>query len=118
MFDGDTRNKKNLCYVEVKNVTLLGDNKTSLFPDGVSERGQKHLKELISLKKSGIRAAMLYVVSREDVNKFSPAKDIDPEYARLLKEAFDSGVEILVYQCKVDDSQVTLSHPIEFDLIN
>jgi len=61
------------CYVEVKNVTLLGDNKTALFPDAVSTRGQKHLATLTEIAKGGDRAVMLYIVQREDVNCFSPA---------------------------------------------
>jgi len=116
LHDGTTKEKENLCYVEVKNVTLLGDNKMALFPDGVSERGQKHLRELIQLKEDGIRAAMLYTVQREDVDLFAPADHIDPEYARLLKEAHDKGVEILVYQCSVGPKEVKLLKPLPFKL--
>lgn len=104
------------CYVEVKNVTLkLGG--IAQFPDSVSERGQKHLRELMQIKKSGLRAAMLFVVQREDVSVFAPAASIDPEYARLLKEARNSGVEIFVYQCRMGLDELTLgqSLPIELD---
>ena len=104
------------CYVEIKNVTLLGEKKKALFPDSVSERGQKHLRELTELKKQGIRAAMLYIVQREDVNSFSPAKDIDPEYARLLKEAYDEGVEVLAYQCSLNEDEIKIQKPIKVDL--
>lgn len=104
------------CYVEVKNVTLkLGG--IAQFPDSVSERGQKHLRELMQIKKSGLRAAMLFVVQREDVSVFAPATTVDPEYARLLKEARNSGVEIYVYQCRMGLDELTLgqSLPIELD---
>ena len=103
------------CYVEVKNVTLkLGG--LAQFPDSVSLRGQKHLQELMKLKSEGFRAVMLFVVQREDVSQFSPAKSIDPAYARLLKEAFEAGVEILVYQCKMDIEELALGKSLPFDL--
>ena len=103
------------CYVEVKNVTLkLGG--LAQFPDSVSERGQKHLRELMEIKKSGFRAAMLFIVQREDVSLFRPAASIDPEYARLLKEAHNSGVEILVYQCRMGLEELSLGQSMPFEL--
>ena len=103
------------CYVEVKNVTLKLDG-LAQFPDSVSTRGQKHLQELMKLKKEGFRAAMLFVVQREDVSRFSPAKAIDPVYSQLLNEAFEAGVEILVYQCKMDIKELALGKSLPFDL--
>ena len=103
------------CYVEVKNVTLKLDGKAA-FPDAVSERGQKHLRELITLKKSGLRAVMLYVVAREDVIEFIPAKTIDPRYAELLQEAQESGVEILVVQCRMGLQELGLGKVLPFTL--
>lgn len=103
------------CYIEVKNVTLkLGG--IAQFPDSVSERGQKHLRELMKLKKEGFRAAMLYVVQREDVSHFSPAASIDPVYSRLLREAHEAGVEILVYQCRMDTEELKLGKSLPFSL--
>ena len=103
------------CYVEVKNVTLkLGG--IAQFPDSVSERGQKHLRELIQIKKSGLRAAMLYVVQREDVSVFAPADSIDPEYGRLLREARNSGVEIFVYQCRMGLQELSLGQSLPIEL--
>ncbi len=97
-------------YLEVKNVTLKGDNGTALFPDSVSTRGQKHLRDLIKIKEMGKNAVMLYVVNRSDVEKFSPAESIDPEYAKLLKEASSKGVLILAYQTLLNTEETTLSH--------
>lgn len=111
-----TNEEGNQTYVEVKNVTLKGENGTALFPDSVSTRGQKHLKELISLKQAGKNAAMLYIVNREDVTKFSPAVEIDPKYAELLKEAQKEGVQILAYQCKLTPSEIYLNTPIDIVL--
>tara|TARA_R110002072_G_scaffold534_8_gene4262 strand:- start:14692 stop:15390 length:699 start_codon:yes stop_codon:yes gene_type:complete len=104
------------CYVEVKNVTLLGENKAALFPDSVSTRGQKHLLELTTLVNEGIRACMLYVIQREDVDHFSPADAIDPEYGKLLREAKEAGVEILAYQCEMSPSKISLLKPIKVKL--
>lgn len=100
------------CYVEVKNVTLVEDGK-ALFPDSVSTRGQKHLKDLMEIKAQGLRACMLYVVNRADAKSFGPAADIDPEYARLLAQAKKAGVEVLVYQCELSESEVFLKAPLE-----
>lgn len=100
------------CYVEVKNVTLI-DGEKALFPDAVSTRGQKHLRDLMEIKEQGLRACMLYVINRTDANTFSPAKDIDPTYAQLLVEAQSKGVEILAYQCSLNEEEIVLNNPIE-----
>jgi sugar fermentation stimulation protein A len=104
------------CYVEVKNVTLINDSGGAIFPDAVTTRGQKHLEELIQLKGQGIRAAMLYVINREDADSFAPASDIDPRYAELLIEAQKSGVEILAYQCKLSPEKIELSRALPVKL--
>lgn len=101
------------CYVEIKNVTLKGDGDLVLFPDAVTERGQKHLKELISIVESGKRAAMLYIVQREDAQSFSPADDIDETYGKLLREAKDKGVEVLCYQCKLSPKEIVINRPLK-----
>lgn len=103
------------CYVEVKNVTLKLDG-IAQFPDAVSERGQKHLRELITLKQQGFRSAMVYVVQREDVATFSPAQSIDPTYAALLKEAVREGVEVYVYQCRLDEEGIHYHQELPYQL--
>ncbi|MBC7428779.1 MAG: DNA/RNA nuclease SfsA [Bacteriovorax sp.] len=94
------------CYVEVKNVTLIDDENYALFPDSVTERGQKHLNELLELKRKGIRTVMLFIVQREDCHSFKVEQNIDPAYCRLLKEVMKEGVEVLVYQCKLNPSEI------------
>lgn len=103
-------------YVEVKNVTLKAAEDIVQFPDAVSTRGQKHLKDLIQLKEQGHRAVMLYVVNREDAKKFSPADQIDPEYGKLLREAKAKGVEILVYQSKLTPLEIVLEKKLPIEL--
>ena len=103
------------CYVEVKNVTLKLAGKAQ-FPDSVSKRGQKHLRELMEIKKNGLRAAMLFIVQREDVSTFLPAESIDPDYAALLREAHKTGVEILVYQCRMGLQELSLGQSLPIEL--
>lgn len=103
------------CYVEVKNTTLWNDG-NAIFPDAVSERGQKHLRELTELAKAGTRACMLYVVNRTDVATFMPADHIDPTYGQLLREAHASGVEILPYMSSLTLEGASLSHSLPYQL--
>jgi sugar fermentation stimulation protein A len=89
-------------WVECKNVTLCEDD-MALFPDAVTERGQKHLRELIALVQSGARAVMFYVIERPDCQCFAPADMIDLEYAKLFYQARDAGVEICPVIVRVDE---------------
>ncbi|MDX2480849.1 MAG: DNA/RNA nuclease SfsA [Desulfuromusa sp.] len=84
--------------VEVKNVTLCCRETTACFPDAVTTRGQKHLRELLAAKQQGYRAVIFFLVQRAEANEFSPADDIDPEYGRLLREVVAAGVEVLAYK--------------------
>lgn len=114
-FDFCLKGPQGDCWVEVKNVTLMEEPGLASFPDAVSTRGQKHLRDLIELKKQGIRTAMLYVVSRSDATRFTSAKKIDPTYASLLKEAHAAGVEIYAFRVeKIADQYVLKTQlPIE-----
>ena len=94
-------------YVEVKNVTLV-EKGVARFPDAPTTRGIKHLRELMKLKESGKRAAMLYVVQRSDARSFEPADDIDPEYARTLLTAIQAGVEVAVLSVHVTSKGATI----------
>lgn len=114
-FDVFAENKQEKCFVEVKNVSMK-QNDYALFPDAITTRGQKHLKTLIEVKKQGMRAVMLYIIQRSDVEIFAPAKEIDPEYAALLKEAFAAGVEIFPMQAKVTPHNITLAKKLPFEL--
>ncbi|MGZ3787195.1 MAG: DNA/RNA nuclease SfsA [Bacteriovorax sp.] len=101
------------CYVEVKNVTLVDEEGHCLFPDAVTERGQKHLRELLELKSKGIRTVMLFIVQREDCHTFKIENQIDPEYCRLLKDVMSAGVEVLVYQCKLSPEEIFVHKRLE-----
>jgi sugar fermentation stimulation protein A len=83
------------CFVEIKNCTLV-ENGVARFPDAVTTRGQKHIQELVALAAKGHRAALFFLVQRTDAHAFTPAADIDPEYAQKLTQARLQGVEIIV----------------------
>ena len=100
------------CYLEVKNVHYTEGNGIALFPDAVTSRGLKHLNELIDVVNQGNRAAMLYLVQREDCDKFTLAKDIDPEYCKVFNEAVRNGVEILCFSCKISVSSIFIGDKI------
>jgi sugar fermentation stimulation protein A len=99
------------CFIEVKNVTLAM-NGTAAFPDAVSERGTKHLKELMRLKRQGHRAAIVFVIQRGDCSTFRPADEIDSEYGRWLRKAVKAGVEVLPYRAKVTAREIVLTDRI------
>jgi sugar fermentation stimulation protein A len=101
------------CYVEVKNVTLIDEFNNCLFPDSVTERGLKHLGELLELKRQGIRTVMLYVVQREDCHSFKLEQTIDVLYCQKLKEVMLEGVEVLVYQCKLSPEEIIIHKKLE-----
>jgi sugar fermentation stimulation protein A len=103
------------CFVEVKNVTLAIDG-AAAFPDAVSERATKHLKELMRLKRKGHRAALVFVIQRDDCDHFRPADEIDPEYGRWLRRASKAGVEVLPYVAKVTPQEIILTERIEAKL--
>lgn len=108
----DKQNKKT--YIEVKSVTLLEDESKGYFPDAVTTRGQKHIRELMHCVEQGDRAVLFFLVQHAGIKSVSAAKHIDPEYAKLLAEAIDTGVEVLVYSCKIDSQEIVIDKPVPF----
>lgn len=106
---------KDFCYVEVKNVSMARPP-LAVFPDAVTERGQKHLRDLMSLAEKGFGAELMFVVQREDCDKFKPCDDIDPVYGQLLREAAMNGVKIRCWACEINHDSITLRREIEVDL--
>lgn len=99
------------CYVEVKNVTLVEDG-VALFPDSVTTRGQKHLRELMEVVRQGDRGVIFFVVQRPDGAAVAPADTIDPEYGRLLRMAVAQGVEAMAWQAEVTPAELRLVTPL------
>ncbi len=113
-FDLLLRDGGRCCYVEVKNVTLLSGDGCYAFPDAVTERGRKHLLDLVEVVKAGHRAAMLYIIARSDGTSFRCAHEIDPQYAAALKSAIASGIEVYVWQAAIAPDGLCLSKPVHF----
>lgn len=114
-FDIYAENGSEKVFVEVKNVTLK-EGENALFPDAVTSRGKKHLESLMQVKEQGMRAVMLYVVQRMDVDVFAPAWNIDPAYAKTLSEAYKKGVEIIPVQAKVTPEEIKIVRELPFEL--
>jgi sugar fermentation stimulation protein A len=101
-------------YVEVKNVHLLRRKGLAEFPDSVTTRGARHLQELAAVAASGGRAVMLYVIQRQDADRFALADDVDPAYAAAFAIARQAGVEAFAYACRVTDNEISLLRPVAF----
>ena len=114
-FDIYAENSREKAFIEVKNVTLK-DGSYGRFPDAVTKRGKKHLNSLMRVKEQGIRAVMLYVIQREDVDIFAPAWDIDPEYSKTLVDAYQKGVEIIPVQAKITPVEIRIINELPFEL--
>lgn len=98
------------CYVEVKSVTLLSDVVTGQgeFPDAVSDRASRHVRDLLYMRGQGARAVLFFCVMHEGITQMRPAWDIDPHYARLVAEALEQGLEVLAYAVRFDTSRGTM----------
>jgi sugar fermentation stimulation protein A len=96
------------CYVEIKNVTTCDTDGYGYFPDAVSSRASKHLRELMGVVAQGGRAVIFFCVQRGDVQRVRPADEIDPLYGRLLRQALAAGVEALAYRAEVTPKEVVL----------
>ena len=101
------------CYVEVKNVTLDCGNGRAQFPDAVTSRGSKHLRELIAMVAAGHRAVLFFCVQLSGVEEVSVAADIDPTYAQTLNMAIAQGVEVLAWQADLSEHSISLIRPLK-----
>jgi sugar fermentation stimulation protein A len=102
-------------YVEVKNCHLRRDGDWAEFPDCVTERGAKHLRELSAIVQAGGRAVMLYVVQRTDCARFRLAPDLDPGYAKAFDVAREAGVDMLCHGTEITPEGIRLVDPLPVD---
>lgn len=107
-------NEDKKCFVEVKSVSLRLSDDFLAFPDAVTSRGTKHLKELEEMVKQGHRAVMLYVIQRTDDLPFKLACKIDKKYCEAFNEVTKNGVEVLVYQSSINYEEIFISNKKEF----
>ena len=99
--------------LEVKNVTLLRDNKVAEFPDAVTSRGSKHLKMLINSIKKGYKPYVLFLTQIQNINEFKIAKDIDANYYKDYIEAKKAGVNFLAYRCYLSSKEIKIEKKIK-----
>ncbi len=115
-FDFLILNKKNKCFIEVKNVTLSRKVGVAEFPDSVTARGLKHINELIKASKKNYKIYILYLIQRNDCKTFSIAKDIDPDYACAISKAVKNKLNILCYDCKFSLKGIKLNNKIKIKI--
>jgi sugar fermentation stimulation protein A len=101
-------------FIEVKSVTLGFDGTpVAAFPDAVTTRGSKHLRELAALARDGVRAVQLYCVNLSEIEAVRPAEEIDPAYAAALREAISAGVEVLAYGVELTTEEVRVCRRLD-----
>ena len=86
------------------------------FPDAVTSRGSKHINNLINATKKGYKSYLFFVIQRDDCNKFSIAKDIDPQYAKLLTVALKNNVKVICYDCKFSSKGIKLNKKVKVQI--
>jgi sugar fermentation stimulation protein A len=104
------------CLVEVKNATWPTPDGGTGFPDAVTLRGQKHVRELRAARRRGTRAVFLFLCNRDDGSYFRPCHEHDPDYAAALSRAARAGVEVLAYQVRFDPPTLELGERLPVEL--
>ena len=113
-FDFFIKQKNKGIFIEVKNVTLSRFKNIAEFPDAVTERGLKHINELLAAKKKGFDVYLAFVIQREDCKKFKIAADIDPNYKKLLTIALKNNLKVICYDCKFLSKGIIINNKINF----
>ena len=102
-------------FIEIKNTTYVGIQNGKLiakFPDAVTERGQKHIKEMMKLIEQGHKAELIFTVQRNDVKGFAPAEEVDPEYAKLLNQAIKKGLIVSPVVVDINQDEVKFTKKV------
>jgi sugar fermentation stimulation protein A len=114
-FDFLLANKSESCLLEARSCTLVEDD-VALFPDALTERGRRHISDLIKARKEGFRACIVFIVQRTDANVFSPNDKTDPKFGKVLREAVAEEVEAYAYCSELNKNRVTLKEKIKMKL--
>ena len=115
-FDFLVLNKKNKIFLEVKNVTLSRKKELAEFPDAKTDRGLKHIKELVKASQKNYKIFILFLKQRDDCKSLTIAKDIDPNYSNALRKAVKKKLNILCYDCKFSSKGIKLNNRIKFKI--
>jgi sugar fermentation stimulation protein A len=114
-FDFLLSNHEELCLLEVKSCTLVRDG-IAMFPDAKTERGTRHVMELLKAKEEGYRACILFIIQRADAHSFSPADDVDKEFGEALRQASKGGVEVYAYSSEFMGDKIILRGRVKVEL--
>ena len=95
------------CWIEVKSATLV-EAGVARFPDAPTLRGQRHVRELVQAVENGDRAAVLFIVQREDASHFAPHDEADPAFGRVLRQSARAGVAVYAWRCRVSHKAIQL----------
>jgi len=114
-FDFFLANEHENCLLEVKSCTLVKDG-VALFPDAETERGRRHMRDLVKAKKEGYRACVLFIVQRTDAYVFAPNDETDPEFGKVLRNAAVEGVEVYAYYSEFIENRITLRGRVKVEL--
>ncbi len=114
-FDFYVETESEKIFIEVKGVTLEEDGVVQ-FPDAPSERAVKHVEELVQAKKDGYRTMVLFVIQMENVNYFKPNEVTHKAFAEALCRAWEQGVEVLAYDCRVTKDSMSIHKPVDIML--
>lgn len=106
------RSAAEVCWLEVKSMTLCHPGGRGAFPDAVSQRAQRHLAALQARRQAGDRAALIFCVQHTGIRYATAAEEIDPDYAQALRLAVDSGVEVLAFGCRIEPDEIILADPL------
>jgi sugar fermentation stimulation protein A len=117
VLSGHARRPDELCHVEVKSVTMALPDGSGAFPDAVTTRGTRHLRELLALRQAGHRAVLLFCVQHTGIACVRPAVQIDPAYADMLQQAVEGGVEVLAWRSAINVQRMHLQDSIPFELV-
>lgn len=110
--------QRGLAYIEVKNVHFTRSPRLAEFPDTVTARGAKHLDELIEMVEAGHRGVMLFVIQRDDCDRFSVCGDLDPVYARNFVRACSVGVEAWAVRCHIATDKIIAQQLVPIERID
>ncbi len=104
--------KRRKYFIEVKSVTLV-KGEIAMFPDAPTNRGARHIRELINLKKEGHEAGIVFVIQREDGKSFTTNRETDPDFADALVKGHKAGIDIFAYRCKVSPKRVEIEKEVK-----
>ncbi|MFL0251463.1 DNA/RNA nuclease SfsA [Clostridium neuense] len=102
-------------YLEVKGVTLEDKGKAK-FPDAPTERGTKHLNELVEAKRKGYGAGVLFLMQMDNIHEFMPHDDMDKNFGEALRNAYKNGVDVMAYECLLGEDYITLNKSVKVKL--